>query len=141
MNPEPAVNPMAAAMTLLMQAMSAQTRQTNKTQALLANQQAEIARLVEQVARNGDRPASTVLQNIPVYHGAEGESFEDWLAAINRASVAENWDDVRKRRVAISKLAGASLSWQDQTGHQILGWDNWINALRGTFERCLSLSD
>jgi hypothetical protein len=60
---------------------------------------------------------------------------------INRASVAENWDDARKRRVAISNLAGAALSWQDQTGHQILGWDNWIIALRGTFERRLCLSD
>ena len=64
-NIPPQVDPMAAAMTLLTQAMAAHTVQSNHTQALLANQQTGIARLVEQVARNGDRPASSVLQNIP----------------------------------------------------------------------------
>ena len=137
----PPVDPMAAAMTLLTQAMAAQTVQANNTQALLANQQAEIARLVDQLARNGDRPASSVLQNIPVYQGGEKESFDEWLATINRASLAENWDDARKRRIAIAKLGGAALTWQDQTGHHIVGWDNWIAALRATFERRLCLSD
>ena len=140
-NIPPQVDPMAAAMTLLTQAMAAHTVQSNHTQALLANQQAEIARLVEQVARNGDRPASSVLQNIPAYQGGETESFDEWLAAINRASAAENWDDGRKRRIAIAKLGGAVLTWQDQTGHHIAGWENWIEALRATFERRLCLSD
>ena len=64
-NNPPPVDPMAAAMMLLTQAMAAHKVQSNHTQALLANQLAGIARLVEQVARNGDRPASSVLQNIP----------------------------------------------------------------------------
>lgn len=107
---------LAAALMVLTQAMTTQTARDQRTQDLLAVQQAEIARLVDQVARNGVQPASSVLQNIPVYQGMATESFDDWAAIINRAAISEHWDEARKRRIAIAKLGGggrAELSRSD----------------------------
>ncbi len=55
------------------------------------------------------------------YIKGKKKSFDEWLATIYRASLAENWDDGRKRMIAIAKLGEAALTWQDQTGHHILG--------------------
>lgn len=80
---------LAAALLVLTQAMTAQTERNTDTQRLLVAQQTEIARLVAQVARNGERPTTVVLQNIPLYSGGIEESLEDWEVALNRAAATE----------------------------------------------------
>jgi len=90
--------------------------------------------------RNNQGPRSSVTASIPSFSGSSHESLADWEAAIGRAAVADNWDDALRRRVAIGKLSGAALAWQEQTGHALVDWPDWIAGLRALFGPRMSLS-
>ena len=68
------------------------------------------------------------------YSGLDGECFAEWLQHINRKALAENWPDDVKRRVAGTTLCGAALTWNDEIGVHIVGWNQWIQDLRTAFE-------
>lgn len=79
-------------------------------------------------------PVRVVLDPDVRYSGSNGESVNDWLQLVNRKALAENWGDDDKRRAAISSLFGKALTWQEEIGVNILDWDDWLLALRGSFE-------
>lgn len=128
---------MAAGQQALVDALQAMVQGMNNQQ---EGQQARHAELLAQLHnQNGLR--SSALATIPVFSGAPSESLADWEAAIERVTVAEGWDAVRRRRAAISKLSGAALSWQNQTGHALEEWAGWIEGLRVLFRPRLSLTE
>ncbi|KAI9555914.1 enzymatic polyprotein [Daphnia sinensis] len=79
-------------------------------------------------------PVRVVLDPDVRYSGSNEESVNDWLQLVNRKALAENWGDDDKRRAAISSLFGKALTWQEEIGVNILDWDDWLLALRGSFE-------
>lgn len=56
---------------------------------------------------------SAKLSTTPTFSGGAMESFSDLEATIDRTATAEHWDDAAKRMVAIGKLAGTALAWQN----------------------------
>ena len=55
--------------------------------------------------------------------------------------MAEGWADDVKRRVAVGKLVGPALQWQDLTGNGLAAWADWLAALQATFQPRLSLDE
>ena len=93
--------------------------------------------VVQHAAQQG--PRSSAVLAIPVYTGQATDNLTDWLSILNRTAVAEGWVDDVKRRVAIGKLSGPALRWQDMTGHGHALWPAWLAALQATFQPRLSL--
>ncbi len=114
--------------------LSQQTQQQTHQDLLaqLANQPAAQA-----VIQQG--PRSSAVLAIPVYTGQATDSLNDWLSILNRTAVAEGWTDDVKRRVAVGKLTGPALRWQDLTGNGHALWPDWLVALQATFQPRLSL--
>lgn len=67
-----------------------------------------------------------------VYSGSE--SVIDWLQLVNRKATSENWNDDQKKRAAIGSLTGPALTWHEQIGINLNGWNDWLQGLRDTFE-------
>ncbi len=119
---------------------NAMAQQTQQQQQAMAAQQAAIAaqqtaqqiqhaqlllQLQNQQNQQGPRPAT--LLTIPNFSGGPSDNFADCEAAIERATVADNWNLEMKRRMAISKLTGLALSWQDgKTKPASLFWDGGL---------------
>jgi len=105
-----------------------------------ATQQVHHAELMQHLHNNhGIR--SAVLSTIPVFSGGAMESLSDWEATIDRTATAEHWDDAAKRRVAIGKLAGTALAWQNQSGFAFITWAEWVAGLRVMFQPRMSLTE
>jgi len=90
---------------------------------------------------NNRGPRATTLATIPNYSGDPTNDLADWEATLNRAAVVDEWDQAMLRRVAISKLTGPALTWQNQTGHAVGLWNDWIVALRAMFHPQLSIAE
>lgn len=84
-------------------------------------------------------PRSSTVAVIPVFSGQNAESLADWLSILNRTAVSEGWVDDEKKRVAVGKLTGTALQWQDLTGNAHNGWTSWLAALQVTSKPRMSL--
>lgn len=117
---------------------------------LMANSLAQNAQLMAQnnqlLVQLGNQAGNQGLRGntmslIPTFSGRPTESLTDWEAALNRGAISDVWNNATRRRAAITKLSGAALSWHDQTGHELLDWDEWIAGLRVLFRPRLSLTE
>lgn len=114
-------------------AMAAQQlAQQNRHDALLQHLQGN---------NNVQGPRATTLATIPNYSGSPEDDLVDWEATLYRAAEVDDWDEAMLRRVAISKLTRTALTWQGQTGHALMTWDDWIGGLRALFSPQLSLPE
>lgn len=132
----------------LIAALAALTGQMNLNQQqlhddLIAQQQAHYDLInqlaVQPVPAAQSGPRSSAVSSIPTYSGQATDCLSDWLSILNRTAIAEGWTDDVKRRVAIGKLSGPALQWQDLTGHGHQNWQAWLTALEATFRPRLSL--
>ena len=107
----------------------------------MINQLAAIQGQQQPVAQQLQTPRSSAVNTIPQSLSKATDSLADWLSALNRTAVAERWDDDVKPHVsvAVGKLVGLALQWQDLTGNWLADWDDWLTALQATFQPRLSL--
>ncbi len=126
---------------------NAQAVQHQQQQAAIAAQQLEQQNrhdaLLQQLQgqNNNHGPRATTLATIPNYSGSPEDDLVDWEATLYRAAEVDDWDEAMLRRVAISKLTRTALTWQGQTGHTLLTWDDWIGGLRALFNPQLSMPE
>ena len=110
----------------------------NQLAAIQGQQQPAIQ---QQGGQQPQGPRSSAVNMIPQYSGQAADSLADWLSVLNRTAVAEGWADDIKRRVAVGKLVGPALQWQDLTGNGLAAWVDWLAALQATFQPRLSLAE
>ena len=111
-----------------------------QNQNAVAAQAAQAAVVVPPVQPNGPRTAT--LTTIPIFTGApHSVDLADWILSIDRAALADGWDNPMRRRVAIGKLGGHALGWHDSTGIDLATWQEWIAGLRLLFSPRLSMFD
>ncbi len=80
-----------------------------------AAQAAQAAQPAQPAQNKGSRTAT--LTTIPIFTGsAHSPDLADWILSIDRAALADGWDDPMRRRVAIGKLGGHALGWHYSTG-------------------------
>ncbi len=139
-----ALAPLTGQMTLNQQAQTQAQQQLH--QDLLQQQQAQQQLIAQLAAAHGQAqqaphqgPRSSAVGMIPTYSGQSSDNLADWLSILNRTAIAEGWADDVKRQVAVGKLVGPALQWQDLTGNTHPNWAPWLTALQATFKPRLSL--
>lgn len=140
-----ALTALTGQMTITQQAQATAQQQLHddllaqqQTQQNLIDQLATIQGQAPQVVQQ-QGPRSSAVSTIPHYSGQTTDSLADWLSILNRTALAEGWADDVKRRVAVGKLIGPALQWQDLTGNGHALWADWLAALQATFRPRLSL--